>query len=1131
MKQNVIYIYVSLVCLLFGCTDTDVVKPVAGSVGTEEVFATFRFGHEASNPVNVSTRATLGVVPESRVQNLFVYLCVGDNCVYTHYFDKENLMKTASEVTSAKWNCWYVDNMGTGEDPAMDKDATNGVIRMRTADVTGATLYLVANIDADMVNISPEKLNTIRTRQEIENLTATLNQEITSRNGYFPMGAVVRNVSISDNTVMAGGKQVVAELVRLDAKVRVNVRTAIGNVNKEEEGEGDAQVVTRQKLSGFIPESWRVVNLPKGAYVMPYVGGEGARADEDYEEIGYFDTDDVGFEETTEEKITFKNTETGKDTTVTQKTHSFSFYMLENEESANKGGSVGTNYHLRDRRTKDPVTGKYINGGTDGGIWDYAPENSTYLEIKGQIEMVVDVSTSAKQQHLAADVIYYIHLGDFATSMDNSMDNYDISRNTSYTYTITIKGVNSIEVEVKTSQNDNAEAVDEKESGATGQVYVAEEEIFTFDAHYGQRVYMIDAATIDPKNVTWYVSTPFSEGVPEIVGGTEVPAGKDYKWVQFMVNEITGSGESKAYSKNNQSYPGYKGNPNQYERSMKLMDVVEFTKFIKEEVEKMKDNDPNTNSDYFLEEFDQEWFDWCEEREPDIDKNDKSGLWWRDRMYVTIFVDEFYYEVDPITGNERVGLWKEFVNQPNRLMHILCDNQESLDEASSSTGSIVTIRQRSIQTPYNTKKETLQTAWGCEVVDEVAECGLWYYEEDEKFYSSGTTDYKPETLGINNTAQINGQYNTACLWGLIKGGAWQDVYWDTFLDYNRPNDYPVDADYKYYFLRSRKETKNNNTNYKTLRYAPLMRNRDNDGDGKIGIDEVRWYIASIDQLYGLYMGELGLHADAALYSIDLASLKGKITDANHPYYGADIWRRHIISSTKGKDRALVLWGEEGVSTGDYATRWKKAAPYSIRCVRNLGITTEIPLHDTDDNADKGKYVPENLIQVTPPSTIDLDAVYYFDLSNISEKSIRYYTSQELEPSDEHAETARLYYGFKTGPWLKVQNSVNDKVTNYTNLRNQLEGGDSPVPSKLQKDGYRVPNVREGALLYLYCKNDAWWGEGKYTLVSSFYSNGTMGSRNDTESPSWYFSYNNATIGQSNVQGIRTVCDWDPASEE
>ena len=1089
MKQNAIYIiWVYLMCLCIGCTDTDIVNS-EGTIGTEEVMATLRFSHQTANPVNITTRATLDVVPESRVQNLFVYLCVGEKCIYTHYFDKENLMELEDSVASAKWDCWYVNNLGINEDPAIDQDATHGVIRLRTADVTGATLYLVANIDADMVNISPEKLNTIRTKQEIENLTATLNQEITSRNGYFPMSAVIRDVSISNNTVVKNQAEVIAELVRLDAKVRVNVRTAVGNVNSDTVGGGEDAVTTRQELSGFIPQSWRVINIPKGAYVMPYVAGEGARTNQDYEETEYFNTEEVGFEETVADTFTFVNSETKKEEKVAQKTHSFSFYMLENQESSNRGGNV-TNYHSRDQRTKDPITGQYIKG-TDGGIWDYAPELATYLEIKGQVEMVVDVSTSAKQQHLAAEVTYYIHLGDFGTLTGNpaayDFNNYDITRNTNYTYTITIKGVNNIEVEVKTSQSKKVSDVIENESGATGQVYVAEEEIFTFDAHYGQRVYMIDAATIDPENVTWYVSTPFSEGVPEIVGGTEVPAGKDYKWVQFMINKIDGTGEDRAYSKNNQKYPG--------DGNSELKDVVEFTKFIKTEVTKTRDNNPNTNSEYFIKECDDVWYDWYQQQFPDeeLDKEDKTQPWWRDRMYVTIFVDEFYYEVDPITGNERSGLWKEFVNQPNRLMHILCDNQESLDQASSSTGSIVTIRQRSIQTPYNITNPGLMTAWGCETEDEMR-------GKDWAFYESNYT-----TVDEGNYPTDNGLYNTACLWKLLNMTGYdenktatsfnENVRWDNILDYEQTNN-----DENLFLL----------DDTKSMKYGALARNRDNNGNGVIDPEEVRWYIASLEQLYGLYLGGLGLSSDAQLYSAEAASQAE--------------WRSHIVCSNQttittetqyvNKYWPELLWAEEGVSISGYGKdkAWSMDCPNSIRCIRNLGMANPTKENIIDPEAN----TPTPIILIDSPAeneSVSTNTVYRFNLSNINDKSVRFYTTRELETSNEHNEMSRPYYGFETDTKFI-------SYSNYSTLKALLDAGKSPCP-----EGYRVPNVREAALLSLYCHSD-WWN-GKTILSCSYYSHGIYGDKKDDRGKeTWQFMSNYVTVNDA-TGDLRCVRDWNP----
>ena len=135
-------------------------------------------------------------------------------------------------------------------------------------------------------------------------------------------------------------------------------------------------------------------------------------------------------------------------------------------------------------------------------------------------------------------------------------------------------------------------------------------------------------------------------------------------------------------------YPG--------DSSDKLMNVVEFVEYVKAQ---QVAHDNGADND-FKTEFDQDWFDWYNDNQPEGQKisdpktliNGKPGPWFRDRIYVTVYVDEFYYDKDPITGEESKTLWKKFVNQPNRIMHILCDNDKSLDKASSSTGSVVTIR-------------------------------------------------------------------------------------------------------------------------------------------------------------------------------------------------------------------------------------------------------------------------------------------------------------------------------------------------------------------------------------------------------------------------------------------------------
>ena len=1076
-----------LVCLFASCIEENLVPP---SVGDEEVLVDLDFGGSAFDMVHVGTKATLDVIPESRVSNMFVFVFVGEKRYYAHYFDKDCLKASMDEVRSSSVNCWYVDQMSSSTDAA-----TNGVLRIKCPAVTGAQIYIMANIDADMVNVSPEKLNTITTLTQLKALTAVLNQEITSRNGLFPMAGVSDLVDISSKGIFPTGSTsgtVKVTLERFDAKVMVNFRVATDYELSKDEGEGEGKVTTIQRLKEFRPESWCVRNLPKGCYIIPQ--------DADAEE-GYFDTTPVIFETSGTESFTVG------ETTSQSAVNGFSFYMLENRETPKQ---TVTSFSKREQKNK-------ANGLFDSssGIWTNAPENGTYLEVKGEVVMEVDVSTEAKKQQLAADVTYYIHLGD----VKSDINDYSIKRNTIYTYTVTIKGVSSIELEVTTSYNSAGDPADpndvkETEPGAEGMVYIAKESIFTFDAHYGQRVFAFDAAYIDPATVTWYVKTPFGkEGTPDKVGDTEVPSGMDYKWVHFMVNNLNSTSDysykyggntydrslsTPAYSHKNMRYPG--------DGNAKLMDIVQFTKYIKEQKRAYEAGNENA----FRREFDQDWFDWYNEKHPGKEVSDPSsvanGPWFRDRIYVTVFVDEYYYDVDPITGDADPQLWKRFVNQPNRLMHILCDNQKSLDKASSATGSVITLRQRSIQTPYNIEQDDLLTGWGCETEDENADSYLWFFNTSESM-STG-----PGTVSaMGNTAVHNGLYNTARIWGVTSGGTWNKVSWDTYLDYNRENDYVGSKGYNIVFLQEDKAV---------LRYSAMMRNRDNNGNGFIDPEEIRWYTASLGQLQFLYFGELGLNEAAILYPEKYSNATGTYS-ASHPYAGADKWRCHIISSTANYGSAYprILWAEEGLSVSDYRADigMNLKAPYSVKCVRNLGFDSKTSTKDyfKVSNPDAEENRPQNMINVTEEGSGE-SKVYKFDMTNINDASKRFYTSVELEPYDEKSEMARIYQGFETGKL------VTNAVSNYLDLKSKLEAGTQICP-----DGYRVPNVRELGVMYILCEDPDWW-DGKYSMTSTYYSLGPLGSVKDkTGKYSWGAIYGGVFTLSPSVGTIRCVRDWNP----
>ena len=168
----------------------------------EEVWCTIDFADKNFEPVQISTKATLDITQESRIHNMFVFLFTQDGKrIYSRYFDKNNKKETQNEVTGADVNCWFTYTNNDGY--------TGGTIRIKAPKASNAILYLIANLDEDMMNISSDLLNTITTIEEIEALNVHVMQNTTSRNGYFPMtgrldGVTVNNTSISAGTAAEG---------------------------------------------------------------------------------------------------------------------------------------------------------------------------------------------------------------------------------------------------------------------------------------------------------------------------------------------------------------------------------------------------------------------------------------------------------------------------------------------------------------------------------------------------------------------------------------------------------------------------------------------------------------------------------------------------------------------------------------------------------------------------------------------------------------------------------------------------------------------------------------------------------------------------------------------------------------
>ena len=109
--------------------------------------------------------------------------------------------------------------------------------------------------------------------------------------------------------------------------------------------------------------------------------------------------------------------------------------------------------------------------------------------------------------------------------------------------------------------------------------------------------------------------------------------------------------------------------------------------------------------------------------------------------------------------------------------------------------------------------------------------------------------------------------------------------------------------------------------------ACMSRNRDLNGNGTIEANEVKWYMASVDQYRGLWYGEGALNSvdpDARLFRAKMSTLNDN--DKENAKY-------HYFTASTGTNS--IFWAEEGLSTSnkEVNTGWQHAN--LVRCVRTL----------------------------------------------------------------------------------------------------------------------------------------------------------------------------------------------------
>ncbi len=997
----------------------------------ETVDCVISFGSPMGVTVDVGTRAELGIVRESNVFNIYLMIFEGNASGSKKIYG--HYFDGSNLNATEESNYWTVTNMS-----ADTSVATNGTIHIKAPNKAGCTVVAVANMNPNDLDVSAGMLSTIQTFGELQGVVATqVRSEIAANSGFFQMTAQVDGVNIQGNTEDANDiSKKTLSLKRLYAKVTFNVRVA------KNPGGGPNSL-----LSKFVPYTWQVVNVPTCCYLLPRAEDAADTAEK------VFSTSELGFET---ETITSDKKDFYKDGVTPVSIHSFSFYMMENRHAPKPGI---TTYADRERREKPA---DYNGGFFQNGNYVYTDPLSAYVVFTGKIVMGADGGLNPNAT-LDANVRYEIHLGNFR---DGHMDDFETNRNYNYVYNISIGGAEDIRAEVEAFA---AGTLTEPEPGATGRVVVALEEVFDSDCHYSTQVISFHANYMDPEHISWYVETPFN---PEGVGGSDVEAGTaslsqiDYKWVEFFVNEKNQSGSYYSdrraiYKPHDYDFRDIYGNAIPFGDKRRTMYVDELVNYLKNQKEQydidLKKSNPDS-TDY----YDPDWI-------PKSDFDNDSGSD-GPKITVTAFIDEYYYTRNPITNEYDPTLWKTVVNHPMRRMHILASSAISADRESSMIGSSFTLQQRSIQSVYAVHETAgLQSAWGMEFTDDEYETGIGTYWKNKDFEDCG------------NTSPTNGRLNSLKLWGVLNPDGTPNMVgerWDTFLN-----------------LEGTNETAHLRSDYNYLRYSCLSRNRDNNGNGIIDTDEIRWYMASDIQLIGVFLGSYGIEGDARLYQRSAADQASGTKDK---------WRQHIIASNRyiytpeqqadwnnSNKYPRIVWAEEGVngSNMNYSGN-DQTTKFSTRCVRNLGYyldggqRKDITLAENPE-VEPSAYVVVTRKRINPDGSITSpytgaynDSTFYeFDCSRINAASLREPVDHELIGHDENSKMACLSSKFETAPVCilcstdnKGSYVFNGNTYNLKQIQSFNKYLDDSFPNldanfSVCPPGYRIPNVREISLIW------------------------------------------------------------------
>lgn len=980
-----ITILLSLLALISSCTDEDIIK--RHNYNIEEGIPVVTSLKFGVEKNEVVTRSAASETIENTVTDLFVIAFNSSGNISS--YRSEN----GETVLGGKY--YGTDSSVTGVE-----QGTINNFGMYSGQ--NQTIYAIANVEGGYTDLTSAKLLEFNgTETDFLNLACNLDDESDIERGIFLMSGKLGNFAVNEDGKILSETSTV-NLERLEARITFKVKIQPDHLNMK-----------------FTPRYYRVRQFSQGAYLFAKTKNENDNS-VDYTEGGYRSvSSDRNFETSDEAGLV----------------GFFEFYVWENrlnprnKISSDNQGDAESLYALREKRDQGKeVTDPNKPGQTyELGEFTYANANSTYVEMLG--ELYYETEDGNK---VSADVTYTVHLGNTGTTDDANnvpkVNNYDTERNTHYVYTVTLAGVNSMHVEV----------YDDKENrpGMEGDV-TATQNTLTFDAHYGRTSFVLNKNDFlkdsdgDSKvdGLSWSINTPFQSGTKEFnvdnyfidgkLGTEEQLKNKaelqtnldlnDYRWIQFVINSeaIDDKGDAVPNSEF-AKYPGYQA----YSQTALDEPASAFGNkgyYYEGETAYYSQPVPMYDINQLLNHL------FLEANNPNSTVFDAAG-----NVTITAFIDEYVYIYDPrttyyrlpvSTTAENLTLWKDVVNSTNRTLSISygVGRQYSPDGNTSWQTASIIFSQMPIRTFYN--PQSVSSAWGVESDVETGNLVTYPCPNSLTEYTSSKNNGRNNTLKIvtdnENLRWSKVLYMGTTNWGHLQNG------------------------------------------YETIWYACLGRNRDLNGDDIVQADEIRWYLASIDQLTALWIGENALPSVIKLYDVS------KVTSTNVPHLhvaSSSLYNDDYVTNQGSRGNVDMIWAEEGASRGDVNRSYKSNVTgdkYDYRCVRNLGISL------ANINT-----VPDDYVQVNKGSYRINGTTYNEYIIDVS----------RLDPNTIRAASPNMVLGYHT-----ERQDINRPASKFAVISDRywkatwtdVISETSTEAGRICPTGYRLPNQRELLLLSMY----------------------------------------------------------------